>query len=170
MSPVALVLYESRYGSTRLIAEAVAEGLATRMPAEAREAAATPARLGEDVTLLVMGAPTHASPMSRAPVPRGGGVREWLAALDPPPATLGSAAFDTRVGRPRLPGSAARALTRSLRRLGVRSVAPARSFAVTAAQGPPAEGELDRARRWGETLAARHLPAEQDAATASVRG
>jgi hypothetical protein len=87
-------------------------------------------------------------------VSRGKRVREWLATLSTSSATLGWAVFDTRVAKPRLPGSAARAVARRLRRLGVRSVAPVQSFYVTGTQGPLAEGELDRARRWGESLAA----------------
>ncbi|MFI7700586.1 flavodoxin family protein [Nonomuraea sp. NPDC049480] len=163
----ALVVYESMYGNTKEIAEAVAEGLAARMPAEVVEVGSAPSAVGEEVRLLVVGGPTHAFSMSRAStrksaaeqaerplVSRGDGVREWLATLRTSSAGLGSAAFDTRIVKPRMPGSAARAVAKRLRRLGIRAVAPAQSFYVSGTQGPLVEGELERARQWGESLAA----------------
>ncbi|MEV4175974.1 flavodoxin domain-containing protein [Nonomuraea sp. NPDC049709] len=163
----ALVVYESMYGNTQQIAEAVARGLAAGMAAEAVEVGAAPALVGEDVRLLVVGGPTHAFSMSRAStrqsaaqqaggalVSHGDGVREWLAALRTSSAGLGSAAFDTRIAKPRMPGSAAHGIAGRLRRHGVRAVVPAQSFYVTGTQGPLVEGELERARQWGETLAA----------------
>lgn len=163
----ALVVYESMYGNTRRIAEAVAEGLAGRMRADVIEVGSAPAAVGEDVALLVVGGPTHAFAMSRATtrqsaaqdapdglVSRGDGIREWLSGLRTGSARLAAAAFDTRVAKPRLPGSAARGAARRLRRLGVRSAAPAHSFYVIGTRGPLVDGELDRAREWGETLAA----------------
>jgi hypothetical protein len=87
------------------------------------------------------------------------GLREWLAQcgrLDGMPA----AAFDTRVNRPRLTGSAARKAARELRRLGCRLVLPAEGFRVMGTTGPLCPGEEDRARGWGATLAS-SLPARQ---------
>ncbi|GAA3560420.1 flavodoxin family protein [Nonomuraea rosea] len=163
----ALVVYESMYGNTRQIAEAVADGLATRMRTMVAEVGSAPGLVGEEVGLLVVGGPTHAFSMSRAStrqsaaqqatgplVSRGDGVREWLGALRTSSAALGSAAFDTRIAKPRMPGSAARGVARRLRRLGIRAVAPAASFYVTGTKGPLVDGELDRAKRWGERLAA----------------
>ncbi|MEV4805279.1 flavodoxin domain-containing protein [Nonomuraea sp. NPDC049421] len=163
----ALVVYESMYGNTQQVARAVADGLATGMPAEVTEIGAAPAHVGDEVTLLVVGGPTHAFSMSRAStrdsaaqqatgplVSKDQGVREWLAALSTSSAGLCAAAFDTRVAKPRLPGSAARAITKRLRRVGVRVVVPPQSFYVTGTQGPLAAGELERARQWGESLAA----------------
>lgn len=162
----ALVVYESMFGNTRRIAEAVADGLALTMGVEALEVGAAPVTLEGSVDLLVVGGPTHAFGMSRAStrqsaaqqasgplVSRGTGLREWLAVLRTPSARLATAAFDTRVTKPRLPGSAARAAARRLRRLGLASAAPAMSFYVTGNQGPLAEGEIERARQWGEQLA-----------------
>ncbi|MGW3353016.1 flavodoxin family protein [Nonomuraea rubra] len=163
----ALVVYESMFGNTKQIAEAIAEGLATRLRTEVVEVGSAPAKVGPEAGLLVVGGPTHAFSMSRAStrrsaaqqttqplVSRGDGVREWLAALATASAALTSAAFDTRVDKPRLPGSAARGIARRLRRLGVKVMAPAQSFYVTGTEGPLAAGELERARQWGESLAA----------------
>ncbi|MEU8246635.1 flavodoxin domain-containing protein [Nonomuraea sp. NPDC048916] len=163
----ALIVYESMYGNTKQVAEAVAKGVATAMRAEIVEVADAPASPPEEVALLVVGGPTHAFSMSREStrksaaeqaqgslVSRGRGIREWLAALRVARGTP-AATFDTRVAKPHLPGSAARAAAKRLRRLGLPLIAPAQSFFVTDSQGPLVEGELDRARRWGETLAGR---------------
>jgi hypothetical protein len=160
----ALVVSESMFGNTQAIANAIADGLADRMRVEVLEVGAAPATIGGDVTLLVVGGPTHAFGMSRpqtrqdaarqAPaglVSRGSGLREWLATLQAP-AGIAAATFDTRIRKPRLPGSAARAAEKRLRRLGFRIVAPAASFHVEGTLGPLQEGEQQRARRWGESV------------------
>jgi hypothetical protein len=70
------------------------------------------------------------------------------------------ATFDTRIAKPRLPGSAAAAAEKRLRRLGFRSVVASNSFYVERTTGPLMDGEPERARRWGDELAAA-LAAEQ---------
>ncbi|HLT10786.1 MAG TPA: flavodoxin domain-containing protein [Micromonosporaceae bacterium] len=162
----ALVVYESMLGNTEEIAQIIAEGLATDMVVQAVEVGIAPS--APTVDLLVVGAPTHAFGLSRpstrssaaaeaartgrAVVSRRFGIREWLAALRPDGVRM-AAAFDTRVRKPRLPGSAARAALRRLRRLGISCPEPAMSFYVETAVGPLSAGERDRARRWAEMLA-----------------
>jgi flavorubredoxin len=160
----ALVVYESMFGNTELIADAIAGGLSERIRVDAVEVGVAPATVDEDVALLVVGGPTHAFGMSRPQtrqdaarqataglVSGGMGLREWLATLQGR-AGIAAATFDTRISRPRLPGSAARAAEKRLRRLGFRVIAPAQSFYVEGTLGPLLGGEKERARRWGETL------------------
>ena len=158
-----LVVYESIYGNTRDVAEAVVAGLSSRVRAEAVEVAAAPAEVGDDVGLVVVGGPTHAFGMSGArtradaakegPVLSAGtGIREWTADVRLP-AGMRVATFDTKVVKPRMPGSAAAAVARRLRRKGARMIAKPATFYVTGKTGPLADGELQRARRWGEVLA-----------------
>lgn len=162
----ALVVYESMYGNTESVARAIADGLATRVAVDVLEVGAAPAAPDDDVALLVVGGPTHAFGMSRpstrrdaadkvgrAVVSRGPGVREWLDALRPQ-AGRQAASFDTRVARPRLPGSAARAVGRRLHRSGATAADTPHSFFVKGSEGPLVDGELDRARAWGAGLAA----------------
>lgn len=162
----ALVVFESMFGNTQEVAEAIADGLSGRMQVELVEVGAAPADVGDEVALLVVGGPTHAFGMSRPGtrqdaarqasdglVSRGIGLREWLARLQRRTG-VAAAAFDTRVSRPRLPGSAARAAEKRLRQLGFRVVAPAASFYVEGTLGPLLEGEWERARRWGEQVLA----------------
>lgn len=160
----ALVVYESMFGNTEKVARAVGEGLGTSLRVEVFEVASAPAPLAELVDLVVVGGPTHAFSMTR-PATRedavrqgaGGppelGVREWLARLRGGPHSEYVATFDTRVAKVRhLPGSAAKAAAKGLRRLGYGSAATPESFFVEDVAGPLLPGELERARRWGERL------------------
>jgi hypothetical protein len=164
----ALVVYESMFGNTQVIADAIADGLSGCMRVDSVEVGAAPASIGDDVELLVVGGPTHAFGMSRqgtrqdaAKQAKEGlvvstrvGIREWLADLEGHPGV--AAAFDTRISKPRLPGSAARGAEKRLRRLGFRILAPATSFYVEGTVGPLLHGEGERARRWGERLGSAH--------------
>jgi hypothetical protein len=162
----ALVVYESMFGNTQKIAEEVLRGLTEVMPAQAVEVGSAPAEIGEDVTLIVVGGPTHAFGMTRPAtrksaqeqadsplVSRGQGVREWLAAIKVTRRGVAGAAFDSRISSPLMPRAAAKSIAKALRKRGVRVVSQPTGFAVTGTQGPLAQGELDRARRWGAALA-----------------
>jgi Flavodoxin len=167
----ALVIFESMFGNTRTIAETVAEGLSSRFVTDLTEVSLAPTRIGEDVSLVVVGGPTHAFGLTRARtrkdaatqadeplVSPAGGLREWLEAVERPRSGVGAAAFDTRIDKPRMPGSAARRAEKPLRRLGFRLIAAAESFYVTGTKGPLVPGEVERARRWAEQVAARLAP------------
>jgi hypothetical protein len=171
----ALIVYESMFGSTRTIAEAVAEGL-TRADVPVRvvevgELAGTPEGGGipDDVTLLVVGGPTHAFSMTREQtradaakiateqhtrlVSDRTGIREWLETVRLPQA-LPVAVFDTKVDKPMLPGSAAKAAARRLKALGGQQVVPPHSFRVLGKTEGLCAGEIAEARQWGRGLAA----------------
>jgi hypothetical protein len=163
----ALVVYESMFGNTMSIARAVGEGVSTRLETEIVEVGRAPTSIPADVSFLVVGGPTHAFGLTRARTREdaasraggrvlscGPGLREWLPDLQAKPG-LSAATFDTRIEKPRVPGSAARAAERKLRRAGFTIVAPAESFYVTGTTGPLSDGELDRARRWGDQIARR---------------
>jgi hypothetical protein len=162
----ALIVYESMYGNTHAVADAVAEALG----AQARpvhDAGELPA----DLDLLVVGGPTHmhglTTSLSRsmavkaakeddATVEPGAtehpGLREWLRGLEAP-RDLRAAAFDTRGdANAALTGSAARGIARRLRRRGL-DVIDSASFLVADSEGPLEDGELERARAWGRRLA-----------------
>jgi hypothetical protein len=160
-----LIVSESMFGNTRKIADAVGDALSGYTTVDVIDVAEAPSTIGPDVELLVVGAPTHAFGMSRPGTRRsaveqgaGGspdvGVREWLATVSAPAGGVPAASFDTRIGRPRFPGSAARAAARLLRRVGFAVIAPPQSFWVEATPGLPRAGEVDRAHRWGHELGA----------------
>lgn len=165
----ALVVFESMFGNTEAIARAVAQGLATAVDVEVIDVPSAPGAVPEGVDLLVVGGPTHALGLSRPETRRTAseqdgwrasttawGLREWLDALPSAPPAVAACTFDTRVKRPRLPGSAARKAQRRLRRLGFRIAAPATSFWVGGTPGPLLDGE--EARAWAEGLAEQLVP------------
>jgi len=160
----ALVVYESMFGNTQAVAEAIADGLESQATVELREVGTSPS-VGADIDLLVVGGPTHAFGLTRAStrasakeqaaeplVSKGNGVREWLDALPPVDHPVRMAAFDTRVTPARVPGSAARGIAKRLRAKGFKAAQPPATFWVRGTPGPLAEGELDRARTWGAAL------------------
>ncbi|HEU4566990.1 MAG TPA: flavodoxin domain-containing protein [Marmoricola sp.] len=163
----AVVVYESMFGNTAEIAQAIADGLADGgIAATVASSGEASVDTGVDADLLVIGAPTHgltlSTPRSRAAARQQGaavdpiapGVREWLARALAPPTAGAVAAFDTRARSMRhWPGSAARKESRILRRHGAVLADRPTSFYVTGAKGPLAPGETGRAHEWGQALA-----------------
>lgn len=158
----ALVVHESMWGNTRRVAEAVGRGLGPGVPVV--DVADAPDALPEEVHLLVVGGPTHAFSMSRASTRQdavskgapsgheGRGIREWLDALTPSH-PVDVATFDTRVAKMRkLPGSAAKAAGRTVKRHHLGRLVDSESFFVEDMEGPLLDHELDRAEEWGATL------------------
>jgi len=159
----ALVIYESLWGNTEQVARAIAAQLATVMTVEVVDSEAAPTQF-DGIDLLVVGGPTHAFSMTRsstrasavsqhaAPKAPTRGIREWLAELQRPPRGTRAITFDTRVDRPRLPGSAARAAKQELQSLGFDIVGKQKSFRVHGYEGPLLDGELDRAADWAKEI------------------
>ncbi len=159
-----LVVYESFYGNTELIAQAIAAGLARHGEARSVGMGAVEASSLSDVDVLVVGAPTHAWGLPRAKTRAGiesavalDGqplVRQWLETV-PDGGGRAAAAFATRLDKPRvLTGSAAGGIARRLRHRGW-SRPTSKSFVVTGTQGPLAAGEIEKAATWGDELGAR---------------
>ncbi|MGO4257412.1 flavodoxin family protein [Marmoricola sp. RAF53] len=169
-----VVICESMFGNTELLASAVAKGL-TAEGAEVALLDVGDAYAGHpdlDCDLLVVAAPTHALTLSRPEsraqaVERGAdprrqavGVREWLStlaeALPPDGPRPPVAVFDSRVLQAKhWPGSAARGAERRLHKAGFRVLERA-SFYVDTVEGPLSEGEVERALAWGRQLAKPH--------------
>jgi hypothetical protein len=160
----ALVIYESMFGNTHAVADAVAEGLRESLDVEVLEVEEAPLEVGDDVDLVVVGGPTHAFSMSRPSTRHSAGeqgadpgaashsgIREWISGVAAPKG-LATAAFDTRIAKPHLPGSAAKSADRKLRRRGFTELAHPESFYVTDTSGGLVEGELERAKAWGVEL------------------
>jgi hypothetical protein len=160
----ALVVYESMFGNTRRIAQAIADGMADGADVAVADVVDAPTAVPADVDMVVVGAPTHVFSLSRDVTRReaarhGGaftdvpeGIREWLEALPAPERPYAFAAFDTRVDdMALLPGAASHTATRLARKLGFDVLDPA-SFLVKGYEGPLVDGELERAREWGHGL------------------
>ena len=176
----ALVVYESMYGNTRVVASEIADGLRVGYKVTLVPVAEATAELVAGADLLVAGAPTHLHGLSSAssrgtagkaaakdgsklrldPDAGGPGLRDWLNDLGRRDGL--AAAFDTRInGVPAFTGRASRPIAKLLKRHGYRLVAAPESFLV-GSQSTLLDGEADRARRWGMTIGAAsktYLPA-----------
>ena len=164
----AVVVYESLYGNTRAVAEAVAGAIGESAEVDVVPAGPDATELAADADLLVVGGPTHvhgmSSNMSRkgavedaakkgrpAPDVEAPPLRAWLDEIGKVDG-LRAAAFDTRIDKPKIiTGSAEKGIAHRLRRHGYDVVAE-ESFLVGDIAGPLGEGELDRARAWGRAL------------------
>ena len=161
------IVAESMFGNTREAGEQIAAGIRHALPTtgvELHDVAKAPHVLPVEVTLLLVGGPTHAFGMSRESTReeahhRGSsaevalGVRDWLDVVGISQPGLPVVAFDTRVDRRFVPGSAAKAIARRLRRLGCSLLEAPVTFYVDDTVGPLADGEADRAFAFGQMVA-----------------
>ena len=176
----ALVVYESMYGNTHVIASNIADGLRADFEVTLVPVAKASWDLVADADLLVAGAPTHMHGLSSAktrqmaaqaaakggsglqlePDASGPGMRDWLRDLGHRRGL--AASFDTRLnGVPAFTGRASHPIARLLKRHGRRLVAAPESFLI-GSQSTLLDGEAARARRWGMTIGAAsktYLPA-----------
>lgn len=157
-----VVVFESHWGNTETVARAIAEGIGPEARALHTDEATAEAIDGAD--LIVAGSPVLVFGLPRpmvtkdlaaerkAPRPADTShplLRTWLDGLA---AGHGyAAAFETRVSWS--PRGATRTIESKLRRAGYRILAKPERFIVQGLYGPLREGETDRARQWGATLA-----------------
>jgi hypothetical protein len=165
----AVVIYESIYGNTHAVADAIATGLALD-EVEVVPVSHASHELSEGVDLLVVGGPTHVHGMVREtsrraaiadaakpdrgltldPDAEGDGLREWFdacARLEVP-----AAAFDTRMPGPgALTGRASKGIAKRLERHGCTLVTEPESFLVTR-DNHLTDEERSHALRWGQEL------------------
>ncbi len=152
-----LILYDSFFGNTEQIAQAVGQALGSLGQVETlRINQVTPDRLAGSA-LVVMGSPTRAFRPSK-------GVTEFLKSI---PANglkgVKVAAFDTRMhvrdvnnalltALVKIFGYAAGPIAKTLVKKGGSLVVPAEGFFVKGSEGPLKEGERERAAAWGRTI------------------
>jgi flavorubredoxin len=159
-----VVVYGSRSGNTRRIAQAIAGALQEYGPVRLVTAEDASATVWDQCDLLVVGGPTegrHASPPVRAFFDRL--PSHALRGLD-------AAAFDTRLDWPRmLTGSAALEIRRRLVQAGADIVVDPESFMVSS-RPELRWGEIERAPIWARSVAeaAREASASPDMAQPAV--
>ena len=161
----ALIVYESCFGNTGIVAEQVAEGLrGAGVDVRLVLAHEAPETVPDGVTLVVVGAPTHnwglPGEQTRGQAAKQGaaegassGVKEWIERVAP--TGVPCVTFDTSIKSWFTPSTAAKAAAKALSRRGFRGAVRGTSFYVTDTRGPLKDGEADRARRWGAELATR---------------
>ena len=158
----AMVVYDSKFGNTEMIAQAVGQALGGPGEAEVvRVGNVQPQRLA-GLDLLVVGSPTW----QFRPTPA---IKELLKSV-PTNGLKGIkvAAFDTRLTPEEIQatsaflgkmvsifGFAAQRISKGLEKKGGEPVAPPEGFYVERSEGPLREGELERAAGWARQAAAR---------------
>jgi flavodoxin len=152
----ALVIYDSFFGNTEKIAQAIGQALGSPPDVRVmRVTACVPGQLN-DLNLLVVGSPTrgfNASPL----------IQNFLASI-PAGALRGVkvAAFDTRIPLEKIPaflrfiqkrvGWADKHIIAALTKKGGELAAPGEGLFVLDSEGPLMEGELERAAEWARKL------------------
>jgi flavodoxin I len=144
-----LIVYDSVYGNTEKVAQAIAEAIGGEVKL---------ARVGEldlselkALDLLIVGAPTHAARPSPA-------TREFLERIEARALKgVKVAGFDTRLTNTwaKMFGFAARGIANGLKKKGGTLVVPPEPFYVDGSEGPLSEGELERAAAWGKEIVRR---------------
>jgi flavodoxin len=141
----AMVVYDSQYGNTAKIAQAIGGAIGSRVVLVGD---VSPLDLKE-LDLLIVGSPTHGGWYTP-------GIKGFLEAL-PPLEGFRVVAFDTRtasIWNRLLPfGYAAPRIARKLEGNGGTLLAPPEGFVVLGIEGPLKAGELERAAGWARALA-----------------
>jgi flavodoxin len=154
-----LVVFDSKYGNTKRVAEAIALAIGDAAAATARHVSEVRREDLAACSLLVIGCPTHRF----RPTPALTGLLQQV----PTGALEGTraACFDTRVSEARMPAFlrfivrlqgarayAAAHLASELERRGATLAAEPAGFLVQGMEGPLDDGELERAERWAREL------------------
>ena len=168
----AVIVYESMFGNTHAIADAVGKGLEPMLEVVVVPLAEAGRERWGDADLLVVAGPTHFHGMSRLRSRKwaagiaakasndlvldrdaeGPGVRAWLMSLGHGHTKV--AAVDTRLtGLAVFTGRVSRAISRKLQKHGCEVVATPESFFVDSKHHLE-PGEEARAQEWGKRLAA----------------
>ncbi len=143
-----LVVYDSQYGNTERIAQAIASTL--RAFGQVQAVRVDPAHPIEfqGVDLLILGSPTQGF----RPTPA---IQSFLEKVSPASLSgLAVACFDTRFRGRLWKNSAAPRMARQLRTMGVEPIVPPESFFVKTMkkEGPLLAGEVERAATWARML------------------
>jgi flavodoxin len=143
-----LIIYDSQFGNTKLIAEEIAGVLGELGPVNVVRTGEVSPPVFDGIGLLVVGCPTIGHGLSPE-------MKRLLETTQTLPQTLNrplALAFDTRINWPRwLSGSAADKVAHLLEGMGYPMLAHPESFIVTGGEGPLAEGEQARAAAWART-------------------
>lgn len=161
----AVVVYESTYGNTRHVAEAIAEGLGNSSTVDVVPVSSAGDVNFSNLDLLVVGAPTHvhddrqgtgdgtkaSDDLVLEPGVTVSGIREWLTSQRG--ARGRAATFDTRIeGTTVITEPASQRLADLFSDSQFELVAGPESFLVDD-QARLRPGEEERARQWGDSLA-----------------
>ena len=151
-----LIVYDSLYGNTKKVAEAIGKGIGTSSKVKVLSLETIRASDLQKIEYLIVGSPTQAG----RPTPT---MQSFLSSI--PKETLTSmktACFDTRMPGNRvniflkvlllLIGYAAPKMEKIILQHGGLLASTSEGFYVVAKEGPLEKGELDRAAKWGKKI------------------
>jgi flavodoxin len=154
----AMVVYDSVFGNTGQVAQAIGEGLGSPEEVEVCQVGDVQPDQLAGLTLLVVGSPTRQfSPTGATTGLLKGIPKDGLKGVK-------VAAFDTRFAESeiekvrilaffvKLFGYAAKPIADRLQKKGGELAAPPEGFYVTDTEGPLFEGELERAAEWAKQI------------------
>jgi flavodoxin len=143
----ALVVYDSKWGNTEKIATAITAGIGggTR----AIRVGSADIKEYEGIDLLVLGSPVQGGRATESMQNHIKSIPQAVAQK------LNVATFDTRMAMKlaQLFGTAAARMADELKKAGSTLKSTPQGFVVKGRSGPLADGELERATKWGEELA-----------------
>jgi flavodoxin len=154
----AMVIYDSQFGNTAKIAQAIGEALSAQGEVTVAKAGdVKPAQLS-DLTLLIVGSPTQKFSLTGATtsllksIPDDGLQGVKVAAFDTrfPPSEIEKVRILAFLVK--LFGYAAEPIAKRLEKKGGDLVLPPHWFYVGGTEGPLLEGELERAADWAQAL------------------
>lgn len=142
------VIFDSKYGCTKVIAEAIAEGIKVGGLEDVRaiDVNSFYYRHISDFDVMVVGSPTHYDDATRR-------TKYLIGHASPNEGVRYGAAFGTRLLREGK--GAAMVLDGIMRDVGITVVHDPMDFRVDMKKGPLLEGEIDRAKDYGRQVAER---------------
>lgn len=143
-----MIIYDSVYGNTEQIAQAIGSALNSQMDIEIVRVSDVNTTQLTGLNLLIVGSPTHGGSPTEA-------IRDFLKRLSESTIQdLNVAAFDTRLSTRlvKIFGYAAGKIANNLKKKGGILIASPEPFFVKGRKGPLKEGELERAARWGNDI------------------
>jgi flavodoxin len=160
MKMKALVLYYSKYGNTRRLAEAIAEELNQSMPTRVLGLDNSTQHDLETADIIVIGSPTHFQAVPKnvrifmKSIPKNAFAGKWVASYD----------TSLHMWQPIMLLTAAHGLMSRLRKLGGRKVVKPMTFIVNSTETPTegeidllSEGEFNRGVQWAQMIKQRVL-------------
>ena len=154
----ALVIYDSQFGNTKKIAQTIAEGYSSEGEVDARHIGDVQPDELRGLSVLILGSPTQRFRPTE-------GTNDFIKAIERDVlSNTKVAAFDTRLTEEEIEKTgilaffvrvfdyAAKPIGDRLVKKGGELILPPEGFYVGGIEGPLLEGELDRARSWGEEI------------------
>ncbi|NHJ02541.1 MAG: flavodoxin family protein [Candidatus Heimdallarchaeota archaeon] len=148
-----IIVYDSVYGNTERIAQAIGTALTSEYDVKVARAANITIDQLTAVNILFVGSPTHGGRFTKE-------IQDFLNDISKlPPTDIKIATFDTRTSSKgiarrieKLFGHAAIRIAKAVKTQGKILIGEPEGFIVKGTKGPLRDGELERAESWGKKI------------------